>query len=96
MKKIIFTMGALLTVGLISAQSYPKQPDKTIVNYTSYQAPSKLTEAMGEILEEQPATAKKEAEVKQKPASSKAKGKTTGNQSNTTALNESKTVGAKF
>jgi len=37
MKKIILSLGALLAVGVASAQSYPKQPDKTIVSYTSHQ-----------------------------------------------------------
>lgn len=35
MKKIILTLCAVLTAGVVSAQTYPKQPDKTIVNYTS-------------------------------------------------------------
>jgi hypothetical protein len=37
MKKIILSLGALLAVGVASAQSYPKQPDKTVVSYTSHQ-----------------------------------------------------------
>lgn len=41
MKKIILTFGALLAVGLASAQSYPKQPDKTIVEYRDYSKPAK-------------------------------------------------------
>lgn len=35
MKKFIFALSAVLTAGVVSAQSYPKQPDKTIVKYTS-------------------------------------------------------------
>jgi hypothetical protein len=37
MKKIILSLGALLAVSIASAQSYPKQPDRTIVNYVPYQ-----------------------------------------------------------
>jgi len=35
MKKIILSLSALLTIGIASAQSYPKQPDPT-VTYVEY------------------------------------------------------------
>jgi hypothetical protein len=39
MKRIILSLGALLAVSVASAQSYPKQPDRTIVQYVPYQKP---------------------------------------------------------
>jgi hypothetical protein len=36
MKKIVLSLSALFAVSLASAQSYPKQPDKTVVEYVNY------------------------------------------------------------
>ena len=36
MKKTILSLTALLMAGFASAQSYPKQPDRTVVNYVEY------------------------------------------------------------
>lgn len=41
MKKIILSLTALLAVGVASAQSYPKQPDRTVVNYVEYKKEAK-------------------------------------------------------
>lgn len=40
MKKILLSLSALFAVSLASAQSYPKQPDRTIVEYVEYQKPA--------------------------------------------------------
>lgn len=40
MKKTILSLSALFAVAVASAQSYPKQPDKTVVEYVSYQKPA--------------------------------------------------------
>ncbi len=54
MKKTILSIVALFAVAAVSAQSYPKQPDKTIVEYTSYE---KAAPAKAEV-KEQPADTK--------------------------------------
>lgn len=36
MKKIILSLTALMMAAYASAQSYPKQPDRTVVNYIEY------------------------------------------------------------
>jgi hypothetical protein len=41
MKKIILSLTALMAVGFASAQSYPKQPDRTVVNYVEYKKEAK-------------------------------------------------------
>jgi hypothetical protein len=42
MKKIILSLTALMAVGFASAQSYPKQPDRTVVNYVEYKKEAKV------------------------------------------------------
>lgn len=41
MKKIILSLSALLSVGIASAQSYPKQPDPSAVTYIEYKKVAK-------------------------------------------------------
>lgn len=49
MKKTILSLAALFTVAVASAQSYPKQPDRTVVNYVEYTKEAKVeTEATQE------------------------------------------------
>jgi len=43
MKQIIFTAGMVLTVAMASAQSYPKQPDPSVVKYVPYVKSEKPT-----------------------------------------------------
>ncbi len=50
MKKILLSLSALFAVSLASAQSYPKQPDKTIVEYVEYQKPA-VEEPAAEVKE---------------------------------------------
>ena len=36
MKKIILSLAALFSVAVVSAQSYPKQPDPSVITYIEY------------------------------------------------------------
>ncbi|RZJ72652.1 MAG: hypothetical protein EOO45_10660 [Flavobacterium sp.] len=63
MKNFILSIGALLAVSTASAQSYPKQPDKTVVQYTSYyKAPAKEKKAEADVKTE--STSAKETNAK--------------------------------
>lgn len=42
MKKILLSLSALFAVSVAAAQSYPKQPDKTVVEYVNYQKPAEV------------------------------------------------------
>lgn len=55
MKKTILSLTALLMVGFASAQSYPKQPDRTVVNYVEYTKEAKA-ENEAEVQAEEQAT----------------------------------------
>jgi hypothetical protein len=73
MKKIILSLSALFAVSLASAQSYPKQPDRTIVEYRNYQKPAAEPKEEGEVKEE--STEAKEAKADIKPAAKKEENK---------------------
>ncbi|AWH85171.1 hypothetical protein HYN59_08560 [Flavobacterium album] len=66
MKKTILSLSALFAVAVASAQSYPKQPDKTVVEYVSYQKPVQAevkeqpVDAKTDVQQAQPGTAKNE------------------------------------
>lgn len=45
MKKIILSLTALMATGFAFAQSYPKQPDRTVVNYVEYKKEAKAESA---------------------------------------------------
>ncbi|RZJ74822.1 MAG: hypothetical protein EOO45_07475 [Flavobacterium sp.] len=63
MKNFILSIVALLAVSAASAQSYPKQPDKTVVQYISYyKAPAKEKKADADIKAE--STSAKETNAK--------------------------------
>lgn len=42
MKRNILSLAALLTVAIVSAQSYPKQPDPSAVTYIEYKRAAKV------------------------------------------------------
>lgn len=45
MKKTVFTLSALLTITLATAQSYPKQPDPKVYNVIRHDDKEEATEA---------------------------------------------------
>ena len=73
MKKIILSLSALFAVSIASAQSYPKQPDRTIVEYRSYQKPAAEPKEEGEVKEENTEATQAKEDVK--PAAKKEESK---------------------
>lgn len=68
MKKIVLSLSALFAVSVASAQSYPKQPDKTVVEYVNYQKPAETPKEEVKAEETQAKDAKTE---KVQPAAKK-------------------------
>lgn len=62
MKKTIFTLSALLTITLATAQSYPKQPDPKVYNVIRHSDKEEATEAE----EQKEAVATTDIEVRRK------------------------------
>ena len=71
MKKIILSLSALFAVSIASAQSYPKQPDKTIVQYVSYQKPAAEPKQENATQGDANAEAKNTKEAQAQPAAKK-------------------------